>query len=247
MGIPRIRFRIGTAGWSIPREYAGDFGEGASVLARYATRFDAVEINSSFYRPHRVDTYARWATSVPAGFRFSVKFPKEISHELALRGTGPALDQFLAQVDGLGKRLGCLLLQLPPSMSFDAQVAARFFGMLRRRTAAPVTCEPRHASWFTPAADALLERYRVSRTAADPGRFPLSSEPGGAPGLPYFRWHGAPRMYYSAYEHDALLALAARVRTAARGRHIPWIIFDNTALGFATRDAMRLKAVLQSP
>lgn len=236
--------RIGTAAWSIPREYADQFGEGDSVLARYATRFDAVEINSSFYRPHRAATYARWAASVPKDFRFAVKLPQEISHELALRGAGAALDRFLDQVAGLGDRLGCLLLQLPPSQAFSARVAATFFGMLRRRTDVPTTCEPRHASWFTPAAEALLARHEVSRAAADPARVPEARVPGGDPATPYFRWHGAPRIYYSAYEPPALASLAGEVLAVADARRRPWVIFDNTAHGFATRDALQLRALL---
>jgi len=101
------------------------------MLARYATRFSVVEINSSFYRPHQQRTYERWAASVPAAFRFSVKLPKAISHEAALRGCGPALDRFLEETAGLGRKLGGVLLQLPPSHAFDARVAAGFFGYQR--------------------------------------------------------------------------------------------------------------------
>ncbi|KRG46853.1 hypothetical protein ARC20_04040 [Stenotrophomonas panacihumi] len=247
MGNERARIRIGTAAWAIPRAYAGEFGEGGSVLARYATRFDAVEINSSFYRPHQTATYARWAESVPTGFRFSVKLPQEISHERALRGAGPALDRFLGQVAGLGDRLGCLLLQLPPGQAFDARVAATFFGMLRRRAEVPVACEPRHASWFTPSADTLLARYRISRAAADPARVPSAGEPGGDPSTSYFRWHGAPRIYYSPYGPAAIESLAEQARAAAGAHRVSWVIFDNTAHGFATRDALRLQARMRSP
>jgi uncharacterized protein YecE (DUF72 family) len=168
--MPAAPVRIGCAGWSIPGRYAALTGEGESMLARYATRFSAVEINSSFYRPHQQRTYERWAASVPAGFRFSVKLPKAVSHDAALRGCGPALDRFLEETAGLGRRLGGLLLQLPPSHAFDARVAAGFFGLLRRRTDTPVVCEPRHASWFTPQAEALLGRHSVARVAADPAR-----------------------------------------------------------------------------
>lgn len=68
-------FRGGCAGWSLPSRDAAGFGEGASALQRYATRFELVEINSSFYRPHKPDTYARWAQSVPDGF-VSLRLPK---------------------------------------------------------------------------------------------------------------------------------------------------------------------------
>jgi uncharacterized protein YecE (DUF72 family) len=72
------RIRVGTAGWSLRRD-EGD-AAGGSRLERYARLFSCVEINSSFYRPHRPATYARWAAAVPAGFRFSLKVPKEITH-----------------------------------------------------------------------------------------------------------------------------------------------------------------------
>jgi uncharacterized protein YecE (DUF72 family) len=85
---PFESIQAGCAGWSLPSAYAGDFGEGQSALQRYATRFSRVEINSSFYRPHKPETYARWAQAVPAHFRFSVKMPQAISHEAGLRGGG---------------------------------------------------------------------------------------------------------------------------------------------------------------
>ncbi|MDH5834440.1 DUF72 domain-containing protein [Luteimonas kalidii] len=237
------RIRVGCAGWSIPGRHRDLFDPGASQLARYATRFDAVEINSSFYRPHRRETYRRWAASVPRGFRFSVKLPRTVSHELRLRGTGPALDRFLAEVDGLGSRLGALLLQLPPSLAFDARQVSAFLRMFRRRSDAPLACEPRHASWFTPRVDDLLSTHAVTRVAADPARVPDAARPGGDTRWTYWRWHGAPRMYYSAYPDDALRALAEQVR-AARGRGAAWVILDNTAHGHAVADAARLQSML---
>ncbi len=89
------RILIGTAGWSLPGTQRDRFAEGPSLLARYATRLDAVEINSSFYRPHRPATYARWAQSVPDGFRFAVKLPKTITHERRLSDAEGRLDGFL--------------------------------------------------------------------------------------------------------------------------------------------------------
>ena len=115
--------RVGCAGWSIASAQRALFGDGSSMLERYATRLSVAEVNSSFYRSHRRETWQRWADSVPAGFRFSAKLPRTISHDLALRGAGPALDQFLSEVEGLGNKLGGLLRQLPPSLAFDARSA----------------------------------------------------------------------------------------------------------------------------
>lgn len=234
--------RIGCAGWAIPAAHRDRFGPGSSVLARYATRLDCVEINSSFYRPHRRDTYARWADAVPAHFRFSVKMPRAISHDARLRQCGGLLDGFLSECSGLGDKLGCLLLQLPPSLALDGRVAAPFLAMLRRRWDGPVACEPRHASWFTQAADALFQRHRIARVAADPAPHPAAAVPGGDPALAYWRWHGSPRMYYSAYD-DAFLRRHAQA-VAASAAAQTWVVFDNTTHGHAIDDALRFAAML---
>lgn len=237
-------FRIGCAGWSILSRHADLFGNGGSHLARYATRFDVVEINSSFYRPHRPETYARWAAAVPARFRFAVKVPKAITHELRLQSTGKPLDRFVAEVAGLGGKLGGLLVQLPPSLAYDARVASTFFAMMRRRLGVPIACEPRHASWFEPGVAALWERHGVTRVAADPARLPAAAEAGGGGAWRYWRWHGSPRIYYSAYTDDALRELAQALRAAAQRGNTCWCIFDNTAGGHAIADAARLQALL---
>ena len=124
---------VGTAGWSLPRAYAESFPGEGSLLERYARVFPAAEINSSFYRPHQPKTYARWAASVPQGFRFAVKVPKEATHTRKLTGAGPVLDRFLGEATALGDALGPLLVQLPPSLALDTRVAGTFFRVLRRR------------------------------------------------------------------------------------------------------------------
>lgn len=236
--------RIGCAGWSLPRATWPHFPAEGSHLARYAARFDTAEIDTSFYRPHRCQTYARWADATPEGFRFAVKLPKRITHELRLAGALPAFDEFLAQVAGLGGKLGCLVVQLPPSLAFDAAVARAFLAGLRRRHAGPVALEPRHRSWFAPAAGALLARFEVARVLADPVLFDEAAAPGGWPGLVYLRLHGSPRRYWSAYDHALLGRLAERLRRAREeGAHC-WCIFDNTAGGEAVGNALALARLL---
>jgi len=208
-----------------------------TYLQRYAERLPAVEINSSFYRPHKPATYARWAASVPPGFRFSVKVPREITHIRKLTGATEALDRFVAEVRALGDRLGPVLVQLPPSLRFDAAREEAFFDSVRKRFDGDVVCEPRHASWFSDEVDALLCQFRVARVAADPAPVPLAAQPGGWPGLVYRRLHGSPRMYYSGYTSDDLTRLADGMRDCPCET---WCIFDNTALGEATHDALDL-------
>jgi uncharacterized protein YecE (DUF72 family) len=238
---------VGTAGWSIPRQHAHLFGAGESTLARYATRFDLVEVNSSFYRPHQRKTWERWASEVPGHFRFTAKLPQEISHERALRGCVACLDKFLAEVDGLGDKLAGLLLQLPRSRPLEVAVAGRFLAALRRRYPGPLACEPRHASWFTAKAQALYDEFDVARVAADPALSEAAECPGGAESLRYWRWHGSPRMYYSDYPDAALSALATAVRSPAPRGTRRLVVFDNTAHGFAVANAARLQALLRRP
>jgi uncharacterized protein YecE (DUF72 family) len=235
---------IGCAGWSLPRAEQAHFPAAGSHLERYAARFGAVEINSSFYRPHRPATYARWGASVPPSFRFSVKVPKAITHDLRLVGAQGLLHTFLAEVAGLGERLGCLLIQLPPSFGFEPGPAADFFAELRSLSSSPLACEPRHPSWFEAAADDLLGDLGVARVAADPARVPVAGEPGGGRGFAYYRLHGSPKVYSSAYSEAYLEELAWRLRTdLAAGRNV-WCVFDNTALGAATGNALALQSLL---
>jgi uncharacterized protein YecE (DUF72 family) len=237
---------VGTAGWSIPRQHAHLFGPGESMLARYATHFDLVEVNSSFYRPHQRKTWERWAKEVPAHFRFTAKLPQEISHERALRGCVACLDKFLGETEGLGSKLGGLLLQLPRSRPLEVAIARRFFKALRARYAGAVACEPRHASWFTPGAQALYEEFAIARVAADPPLSAQAAQPGGT-GARYWRWHGSPRMYYSEYDGSALAALAAAVRAPAPRGTRRFVVFDNTAHGFAAANAARLLELIRRP
>lgn len=235
-------FRIGTAGWTVPRAVADRFpGEGSS-LQRYAGRFTAAEINTSFYRSHRPATWARWRESTPAGFRFAVKLSRAITHEARLAPTDSQVDAAIAEARLLEEKLGPLLVQLPPSLAFDAAVAGRFFAGLRERFAGPIACEPRHPSWFEPQADALLASAQVARAAADPARHPLAGQPGGWPGLAYWRLHGAPRMYFSAYGEPNLRRLARAMAASPASER--WCIFDNTASGAAAGDALALQALL---
>ena len=243
--------RIGTAGWSVPKQVASSFPGEGTHLRRYARVLDCAEIDTSAYRSHRVETYARWAAQTPPGFRFSVKVPRAVTHEGRLRRAREPLAKFLAEAAGLGDRLAALLVQLPPSLAFEPRPVRAFFGLLAGLCATAVVCEPRHASWFTPAADRALADLRVSRAAADPARWPGAMHPGGWLGadgdgrgaLLYHRWHGTPRMYRSRYEPGWLRERAAELERWPDGAD-RWCIFDNTAAGEALPNALELKALL---
>src|SRR5688572_30487474 len=232
------RLYLGTAGWSIPGADQHRFPPGSSHLARYAQVLPAVEINSTFYRRHRPATFERWAANVPRAFRFSIKLPRSITHDQRLVAGADLLEDFLSDIAPLGAKAGCLLVQLPPTLAFDARVACAFLTVLRNRFHRGIAIEPRHASWFESRPDRLLKEFEIARVAADPPRVAGGGEPGGWPGLAYIRLHGSPRIYYSCYENGFLDALADRLRALRRRRVPVWCIFDNTTLGAAMGNAL---------
>ncbi len=239
------RVQIGTAGWSIPRASAHRFAGEGTHLERYARVLGCAEINSSFHRPHTAGTYAKWAMATPAEFRFAVKVPRRITHDQKLRRARLPLERFLAETSGLLEKRGPLLVQLPPSLAFDARVAGRFFDLFRSRHDGFIVCEPRHPTWFSSAADTLLVRYEVARVAADPPPATGADLPGGWEGLVYFRLHGSPRIYWSPYDGGSLVK---RV-DALRGVPPPaeaWCVFDNTASGAALENAWELQGLFKS-
>jgi uncharacterized protein YecE (DUF72 family) len=134
-------------------------------------------------------------------------------------------------------------VQLPPSLAFDARLAATFFDLLRQRYGGSVVCEPRHETWFSGAADALLVRYTVARVAADPPTTLGATLPGGWNGIVYFRLHGSPRMYWSRYSAEYVNALA-RALCAVPPPADAWCVLDNTASGAALENACELHTEL---
>lgn len=231
--------RVGTAGWFVPTSKKDQ----GTHLYRYSRTLSCVEINSSFYRPHRAATWAKWAKETPPNFRFSIKAPKTVTHEEKLRNTVPLLKSFFEQIEPMHEKTGPILLQLPPSLSFDFALAEDFFSLLRELYQGEVVLEPRHATWFTTSVNVLLKRLAITRVAADPPKGdPIAATPGGDTGLAYYRLHGSPRIYYSNYEDGFLATFATEIETYDN----VWIVFDNTALLYAYSNALRLQTLTTS-
>ena len=218
---------------------------GQTQLEQYSQYFNAVEINSSFYRPHRLATYERWRNSVPPAFRFAVKVPKLITHERRLVRCSHELAAFLQNVAGLAEKLAVLVVQLPPRLAFEEGVAQEFLRLLREETAVNIACEPRNPSWFSQEVDDLFERFAVTRIRAHPLPRHCPERAVEHGDLVYWRLHGAPHVYYSPYSVDFLQEIASQM---ARGRHDKyWCIFDNTAQGAAWPNARCLIRSISSP
>jgi uncharacterized protein YecE (DUF72 family) len=236
--------RIGTAGWAIPRDHAEAFPAEGSGLARYAARFSAAEINSSFHRPHRPSTYARWAETVPESFRFAAKMPKAITHERRLVDIEGPLDAFLGEIAALGPKLGPLLVQLPPSLACDTAVAYAFFGASR------VVSRSR-----SPASRATRPGSPPRRT----GSSPTTKWPVSPPTRPACRRlpnlaAGPASSIIACTGPRSCIVRPMSVRSwsvwppgwAGRAAEA-WCIFDNTASGAAAGNAVGLAAALEAP
>ncbi len=236
---------IGTAGWNISRHNLDFFPlNDLSHLERYSRTFSAVEINTSFYRHHKAATYQRWAQSVPENFRFSVKLTKEFTHQQKLRVELGALQEVLSPILELGVKMGVLLVQLPPQLSFEKNTAEDFFGKIRLLSNVPVACEPRHGSWVSPIAAEIFRKYGISKVNADP-------EPCLDPEnlfehrfLEYFRLHGSPVTYWSRYPRNYLHKLANEIIAAKTSK--AWVFFDNTAAYYAVPNAWELQELAQA-
>ena len=206
----------------------------------------ATEINTSFYRRHRRSSYERWAQSTPDEFRFSVKLPRDISHTRKLIDSEQPMNDFIAQIGGLGGKLAVVLVQLPPALLFEQGTAEAFLTMLRARLdpAVAIVLEPRHRSWAADYVANFLADLHIARVAADPVILPGCEKPGGWTGLVYRRLHGSPRVYYSAYDEQRLEALAQAIAGEQSAGTPSWCIFDNTASGAALANAIQLQSLL---
>lgn len=223
---------IATAAWSIPLKAADQFAKEGSGLTRYASVFDGVEINSTFYRRHKTSTFARWVESVPDSFRFSVKVPKEITHTRAMKDIAQPFATFCADIAPLVDKRGPLLCQLPPSLAFDAAVLDTAFKAIRDIDDGPVVIEARHKSWASAEARDLLKNYAIDRVLADPSRVWPAEAFADPPR--YVRLHGRPKIYYSSYSEDEIRSFTKLLASDS------WCVFDNTASGATMENALTM-------
>lgn len=232
---------IGTAGWNIPATFKSHFPDEGTHLERYADVLHCVEINSSFYRDHQPKTYEKWANITPHNFRFSVKLAQRFTHETENFSTED-LWRCLAGYNELGDKLGVLLLQFPPSLPFDPFFLENLFESIRHSYLGPIVIEPRNSTWNCNEALELMMNFGVSKVVADPERCHITKRHIDYAGLTYLRYHGTPDIYRSSYSDEILKELKEKVAEAPKDL---WIIFDNTTLGHATENALKLVGMTQ--
>lgn len=234
--------RLGTSGWVYPH-WRGLFYpphlHPRHWLGHYSDSFDSVEINNTFYRLPRPETFADWAAQTPEGFLFAVKANRFLTHRKKLKDAEAALAEFLARARLLGSKLGPILFQLPPHWGPDLP---RFESFLR---ALPPGCtyvfEFRDQRWLDESVFRLMERCGVVHCIHD--MRPLRVPPRVTAGAVYLRFHGDPTRA-GDYPEETLALWAGRIdRWLSRGLDV-YAYFNNDIGGFALENAECLRRTL---
>ena len=235
-----IRPRIGTSGWSYP-EWKDGFYAGVPRrrwLEHYASTFDAVEINATFYHTLRLTTLEAWRERTPPEFRFCIKASRYITHIQRLDATEDSLSRLHAQAGALGNKLAVVLWQMPQGLHRDLGLFERFARRLDHWTGVRHAAEFRHPSWFDGEVARCLSAHRIAVVQSHAADWPMWDAV--TTDLSYVRLHGGVRTYQSVYSTGTLTRWSDRVgKWLAEGRQVH-VYFDNTASGHAVRNAMAL-------
>lgn len=211
----------------------------------YATLFDCVEINTSFYHLPREQTVVNWAAKAPPGFRFCAKMSRYITHMKKLRGVEEPLERFFSIFQPLAPFMGPVLVQLPPALKFNYDVAEAFFATLEKNYGQyDFVLEVRHDSWLSDDALVLLTKYDIGLVVSQSGGVFPYSEAVTSKNV-YLRFHGPGDLYASPYSEEMLAGYAAKFRQWVGDGHTVWAFFNNDIHGYAFRDALRLIGYLR--
>ncbi len=206
-----MQWFIGTSGYSY-KTWRGDFYpadiNASDMLSYYAERLSSVEINNTFYRMPRASTTAKWAQSVPANFRFVIKAPRRITHQLKLQHAEQPVTYLAKALDALGDRLGAVLFQCPPFLRCDSEVLTQFLNAWPR--AYPAAFEFRHASWFCDETLALLSTHGATLCVSDDTAFHVPATISNSA----WRYLRLRRDRYTASELDAIVRVATSPESA---------------------------------
>lgn len=238
------RAYIGTSGWVYAgwREHLYARTPVKRWLEVASRTFDALEINGSFYRQLKPETYARWCREVPPGFRFALKGHRFVTHYKRLKDCESSIILLRDQARHLGESLAAVVWQLPSTFEHNAQRLDDFLGALTAWPDVRHTLELRHRSWFIPSVAARLQEAGVAVCLSDAPDFPMWREV--TTDFVYVRLHGHTRKYASCYSLASLRTWAADTqRWLAEGRDVH-VYFDNDAEGHAVENARTFSALV---
>ncbi len=240
----------GTANVVVPlrqRDFPEPF-RGVSRLTYYASLFNSVEINSTFYKLPKAATVARWVTEVPGNFRFSFKLFKRVTHAGGLQFSQKDLADFMAAIHGAVQQKGAVLIQLPPSVKsdklYEVQNLLETMEELNEEDQWPLAVEFRHASWYHHEMYRLLQRYKATIVVHDKrgAVTPITEEPEN---FCYLRFHGPDGRYGGTYPDEDLHDYAELINRALQMGKTVFCYFNNT-LGGALSNCQTLRNYIQA-
>ena len=238
---------IGTSGWNY-REWRPSFYPAGLPprrwLAYYATQFDSVEINYSFYRLPSEDMCETWYRQTPDHFRFAVKASRYITHVKRLKDVEEPWGKFLGRIEKLKQKLGPVLLQFPSHFEANEtnlSVLDEFLNMARRRNPGQrLAFEFREHSCHDEPMCSLLRQYDAALVTAHSTRYPVAGSAQSA-SFAYFRFHGPREMFASSYSSAELAAWAAQMCYLMERDTDVYGFFNNDSGGHAPPNALALK------
>ncbi|MCG7346959.1 DUF72 domain-containing protein [Sphingomonas sp. ACRSK] len=236
--------RVGCSGWIYPHWRGRFYPEKLAVkrwFAFYAEHFDTVEINNSFYRLPKPETFDGWAAQAPPGFRYAVKANRFLTQAKKLKDCEEPMARMMPAFRHLGETLGPVLYQLPPRFKVNLERLEAFLELVPKDVVN--VFEFREKSWYDDRVFALLERYGASFCAHD---MPGSDSPDLAVGpVAYVRFHGGEGKYWGRYSEERLLRWTDWMMAQVRAGREVWAYFNNDAEAHAIHDALTLKAMLR--
>jgi uncharacterized protein YecE (DUF72 family) len=238
------RIHIGCSGWNYRHWRGAFYPEGLPIkdwFAFYAEQFDTVEINNSFYRLPKAETFNAWREQAPPGFRYAVKANRFLTQAKKLKDCEEPVARMIAPTRHLEGKLGPILYQLPPMLGIDLDRLETFLKLLPKDLTH--VFEFREKSWYNDATLALLDRFGTGFVAHD---FPGKASPRWASGdVAYVRFHGGVGKYYGRYRDEVLLDWSDWLkRQLEEGKSI-WAYFNNDGEAAAIHDALTLKAMMR--
>ncbi|MFA0734426.1 MAG: hypothetical protein OGMRLDGQ_000926, partial [Candidatus Fervidibacter sp.] len=231
--------RIGTSGWVYPHWRERFYPPSLPTkqwLSFYAQHFDTVEVNNSFYRLPKRETFEQWRKETPGDFAFAVKGSRFITHMKKLKGVGEALDRFFSAVDGLGEKLAIVLWQLPPNLKSDAERLDAFLRMLPRHCAHAI--EFRHPSWWQEETIwKVMERHEIAHCVPIAPPFPKELARIVTAPLVYLRFHGWDGLYAGFFPDDELAWWAEQIANWQKQGLTVFAYFNNDVNAYAVINA----------
>ncbi len=238
---------IGTSGWSY-KHWHGIFYphdlKADKYLEYYTTKFSCVELNSCFYHLPVKKTVLGWMDRTPGSFRFCLKLSRYITHRNMLLHVDEALQKFFGVFEGMKEKLGPVLVQLPPQLSYDEPRIRCFLELLKNQYEQyRFAIEIRNKTWINDRFFNLLSHHNVAFAVADSGgRYPCHEAI--TTDFVYLRLHGREQLYATDYTENELRRYAEKISGWLNDRKKVWVFFNNDFQGFAVKNAERLTGML---